>query len=235
MRIVFLDIDGVLNTVYTKEYFEGCIGIDDKNLKAVAHFIEESNKVEETKIVLSSSWRMGINKDGQEIPNSYKYLTRKLNSVGLSIYDETPILNKNMGVSQRGKEIATWILTHMERGDAGAYVILDDQVFPDFKKYGLMKNYVQTSWGHSNGGFTQKHERKALEVLYKAEERWQESLKVLPNVTAVMKAQQITNEQICALNDLRRELYGEKPIPEDDTDYEYINKIIAVVRQGKKE
>lgn len=90
MRIIFLDIDGVLNNIKTKENFRGYVGIDEKNLQALKSFIDESNKEDETKIVLSSSWRLGLDKNGDLIPFCYAYLIQRLASVGLSIYDETP-------------------------------------------------------------------------------------------------------------------------------------------------
>ena len=49
MRIIFLDIDGVLNHACTREMCEGCIGVDQGNLEAFRDLVEESNKEEETK------------------------------------------------------------------------------------------------------------------------------------------------------------------------------------------
>lgn len=44
------------------------------------------------RIVLSSSWRVGKDKDGNAIPGHYKYLEQKLEDHGLAIYDETPVV-----------------------------------------------------------------------------------------------------------------------------------------------
>ena len=169
MRIIFLDIDGVLNHACTHEMCEGCIGVDQDNLEAFQRLVEESSKEEETKIVLSSSWRVGVDQDGREIPNHYKYLTERLDSVGLSIYDETPFLkDEDDGFrweERRGYEIIEWLETHKELG-ISPYVVLDDVLFRDFLELGVSEHMVRTSWDSPRGGFTEKHIKKAMAILH---------------------------------------------------------------------
>ncbi len=55
MRIIFLDVDGVLNCSSTKERFQGFIGIDDRFAKTFASLVKKSREDEPTEIVLSSS------------------------------------------------------------------------------------------------------------------------------------------------------------------------------------
>lgn len=174
MRYVFLDIDGVLNFVGTKEGYQNFIGIDENNLNHFAHFMQSSNEIEETRIVLSSSWRMGVNNKGEEMPGINKYLNERLASVGLSIYDETPMYE---GFGVRGKEIMSWLIKHTDIQDS--YVIIDDTLFPDFRSYGLLKNFVQTSCYASNGGFGWKHERKCLEILKRQDDEVEELNKLM--------------------------------------------------------
>ncbi len=172
MRYVFLDVDGVLNYIGTKESYQNLIGVDENNLKNFANFMQSSNEIEETRIVLSSSWRIGENNKGEEIPGLNNYLKERLASVGLSIYDETPMYKRQNGFSLRGKEIMIWLLKHTNEKDA--YVIIDDQLFPDFRTYGLLKNFVQTSCYSSRGGFGWKHERRCLDILKRQNDKREE-------------------------------------------------------------
>ena len=169
MRIIFLDIDGVLNHACTREMCEGCIGVDQGNREAFRDHVEESNKEEETKVVLSSSWRVGVDQNGREIPKHYQYLTDRLDSVGLSIYDETPFLeDEDEGFrweEKRGHEIMKWLDDHKELG-ISAYVVLDDVLFTDFKELGVSRHLVRTSWDSPRGGFTEKHIKKAMAILH---------------------------------------------------------------------
>ncbi|MCR4814778.1 MAG: hypothetical protein K5879_08120 [Lachnospiraceae bacterium] len=169
MRIIFLDIDGVLNHACTHELFDGCIGVDQGNLEAFRKLVEESNKEEETKIVLSSSWRIGVDQYGKEIPNHYQYLTERLAFVGISIYSETPFYEEEddgfRWEEKRGHEIMAWLEAHKELG-IGSYVVLDDVLFTDFKELGISRYLVRTSWDSPRGGFTEKHIKKAMAILH---------------------------------------------------------------------
>ena len=63
MKIIFLDIDGVLNCQKSQSKCGGLIGIDDKKVKVLRKIVESTN----AKIVLCSSWKSGweYNKDDQ--------------------------------------------------------------------------------------------------------------------------------------------------------------------------
>ena len=164
MRIIFLDVDGVLNHSSTSEFFGPYIGIDTFNLACLAVLVEDSNKEEETKIVLSSSWRAGVNNKGAEMPGSYQYLTERLKEEELILYDETPILPQTDIFSPRGKEITTWLENHKDL-NITSYVVLDDELFPDFKEYGITKRLVRTTWYGPRAGLTPRHIAVALSVL----------------------------------------------------------------------
>lgn len=164
MRIVFLDIDGVLNSYSTKEKYNGFIGIDSALVKNLAEFINLSNQEEETNIVLSSSWRLGQDRNGDYIPDSYQYVVDKLAEFELSIFDDTPRLkwNNNFG-DHRGREITAWFYQNRDINISG-YVVLDDVCFKDFKKYEITPHLVQTSLLY-NGGFQEKYIKQALEII----------------------------------------------------------------------
>lgn len=123
MKVIFLDIDGVINSDnnYEKEYKSGRkfthdLHLDAKCLKWLKNIVSDTC----AQIVISSSWRYG---DMQSIEN----LKLQLQNVGLDIYDKTPILN----TVTRGTEIQTWLNTKSEENII--YVILDDDVdeFPE--------------------------------------------------------------------------------------------------------
>lgn len=167
MRIIFLDIDGVLNNICTGETFEGNIGIDQANLEALQKLVEESEKEEQTEIVLTSSWRIGNNRNGDELPGHYKYLTDRLSSVGLSVFDETPFFDDEddgWGIDEkRGHEIVLWLNEHKDC--ISSYVVLDDILFRDFIELGITKHLVRTVRHSPQGGLREGHINAALEIL----------------------------------------------------------------------
>lgn len=132
MKIIFLDIDGVLNVIPQ--------GFDIYGSIFHQHFIDNLHKIiSETgaKIVLSSSWRFnGI----ESIREMWNY--RKLPG---EIVDITPfdIIEKDDHLSfienaERGHEIQRWI----DENKVDKYVILDDDI--DMLS-SQMNNFVRTS------------------------------------------------------------------------------------------
>lgn len=100
-NIIFLDIDGVLNsfpydqsTSGSEEFQE----IRDFHTKKLAKIYHECN----AKIVLSSTWRT-LREDIATRP-MYDYLVKELSKYGMTIYDKTPIRSMN-----RPKEISEWL------------------------------------------------------------------------------------------------------------------------------
>lgn len=101
MKLIFLDIDGVLNTSQTfkRRYYEYKktgkynLEIDEFRLNYLRQIVEATN----AKIVLSSTWRSGFTKINNEIvPKYYKsnQLMEIFHEHNLKIYDITPC-NKN--------------------------------------------------------------------------------------------------------------------------------------------
>ena len=162
MRIIFLDVDGVLNCSTTQDRFHGIMGIDPELVANLAELVKESEKLEETRIVLSSSWRMGVNTEGVKIPDSYVYLKERLKEANLEIYDDTPRLKWSTGSRHRGREIAGWLYLNRDK-EISSYVILDDIEFKDFEKYGMLARHVKTSL--FTGGLQKEHIRQALNIL----------------------------------------------------------------------
>lgn len=105
MRVVFLDIDGVLNYAGFKKRAFGYYFVDDEKIKLLKEIVDKTD----AKIVLSSTWRLERFPDCRDTaPRSYKLyhkLVRKLKDFDLEIYSHTPILPKGC----RGKEIEQWL------------------------------------------------------------------------------------------------------------------------------
>jgi hypothetical protein len=111
MKVIFLDIDGVLNS-------EHCFKKDSKRYRIHPKYMRNLRRIVKktgAKIVLTSVMRGSIRK------NSFHYVHQIFNDYGLSIYDYT-----SKGESAiRGYEIQDWLDKHR---DVTNIVIIDDDV-----------------------------------------------------------------------------------------------------------
>lgn len=117
IKVIFLDIDGVLNCKNTLYFFRGCFGIDPYLVRILKRIISATN----AKIVLSSTWRL-------DDP-----FREEIKRHGIDFLDITPKLD-----SIRGEEIKSWLENHPE---VEQYIILDDD--SDFLEE---QPLFQTSW-----------------------------------------------------------------------------------------
>lgn len=115
--LIFLDVDGVLNSYKTG----GRYALKRKCLQRLSKIVEETN----CQIVLSSTWR----KDEYAL----KRLRRVLKYRGITISSVTPDLGKH-----RGLEISVWL---KENSYDGKYAIIDDD--SDMEEWQL-PNFFQT-------------------------------------------------------------------------------------------
>lgn len=124
MKVLFLDIDGVVNCETTMQRHRGTIGIDPY----MAFLIEKIVIATDCKIVLSSTWRHWP--DGKE----------EVEKQVCKLYDITPSIHKTEQGDDaiRGDEIEAWLSNHPE---VKKYAILDDD--SDF--YPRQKLF-RTSW-----------------------------------------------------------------------------------------
>lgn len=162
MKVIFLDVDGVLNSENDLRVFReknnitGTIlyaEVEDRPLKLLKELVEKSG----AKIVVSSSWRIGCERSGRESifgASLYEKLVRRLRDYGMEVYDITPSLSGN---AQRGDEIREWLQTC--ESDIDSFVILDDDA--DMCEF-VGTNLVQTTYKH---GLTEDAITKALQVL----------------------------------------------------------------------
>ena len=80
-NIVFLDIDGVLNSLHCSD------DIDEQKLPLLKRILDENN----AQVVLSSTWRSLEGVDNPECQRLWSYLVDTLARYDISIVSKTPI------------------------------------------------------------------------------------------------------------------------------------------------
>lgn len=164
--IVFLDIDGVVNTLqintkpFSKNsiyrdgfYFDLCHNNDKRvsNRQAVM-WLNKLCKDTGAKIVISSTWRFCEKQCTTE-----EYLRNTGLLPEIEIIGKTPIMHGHC----RGDEILSWLNTNYEKNiDEISFVILDD----DADMGNLIEHLVQCD---THRGFEYPEYVKALEILKK--------------------------------------------------------------------
>lgn len=153
--ILFLDIDGVLNTTHYLKYgddSEDPDGLTSDQAQIDPKKVELLNKIVLTTgcdVVISSSWRL-TNKlaDIREILKSRGFQGR--------IVDTTPFLSGPI----RGDEIQAWLNKHAELGSkVKSFVILEDE-----EAMGLLESRtVRTT---TDRGLTEHHANRAIQLFF---------------------------------------------------------------------
>lgn len=113
MKVIFLDIDGVLNSFRTAHAYDGYPSSRseyDKFDDVAVTLIRDLCVKNDIKVVLSSTWR--LDKNWKKLENTLK----------IPLLDRTPYLSVSTRVD-RGREIAIWLEDHPE---VTVYAIIDD-------------------------------------------------------------------------------------------------------------
>ena len=142
MNVIFLDIDGVLNSHRTCEAFDGYgyLRCEDKKLDPVAiGMLKEIQEKFGCKFVISSSWRIG-----HEV-SDFDFL-------GLDVIGLTGVSKDN---SIRGDEIQEYLDAHPEISN---YVIIDDD-----------SDMLESQFGHFvktdiRNGFLNEHFKQVFSI-----------------------------------------------------------------------
>lgn len=161
MKIIFLDIDGVVNRWDTKERAPSkVIGVEQCLIALIKQIVDATG----AKIVLSSTWRKdwAFNlMNGKD----WFYLRDEFAKQDLHFFDYTPS-HKD---SNRGREIREWL--ESTDYDIISYVIIDDEIF-DIRD--LHKGHmVKTSF---NDGITKGGVDMAIKILSKEDNPYGEVL-----------------------------------------------------------
>ena len=154
IKVIFLDVDGVLNdSKCNARVCSSLIGIRDRLVKNLAAIVEATDAV----IVLTSSWKSEWHRNtfARDQPDMGKYLQNKLAKQHLYILDKT----KDDG-DNRGEGIQRWLANHPSVTN---WIVLDDDIFPDYYAQGIIPHLIHTSF--RNGGLTTKHAERAIAIL----------------------------------------------------------------------
>ena len=153
MKIIFLDVDGVLNSADSEDRFKCFIGLDYSGVKLLKEIVDATG----AQIVLVSTWKLHWDKDNKSRQDSLgAYLDARLAEEGLTIMDKT-----GGSMSERGHGIVDWLLEH----PAESWIVLDDEIFNDYEECGIMPHLVKTSF--YDGGLKEKHVEMAINLLNK--------------------------------------------------------------------
>ena len=157
-KVLFLDVDGVLNCWSTKDRCGSYIGIDDTKVALLKEIIDATG----ASIVLVSTWKdrwfkepsLKVNQD--EMAN---YLDSKLAKFGLIAADRT----FEDDYLRRGVGILDYLEEQRQKGiEITDFVILDDEIF-DYEETNLIGHLVLTCF--EENGLEPQHEREAIEKL----------------------------------------------------------------------
>lgn len=184
MKVIFLDIDGVLNSVedcrkshWTMKAPSGVFGVSKTRIKLLKKIVDATD----AKIVLISSWKLSYDFYIKNYRKTYyrkitdreddlerrsavawcdgRYLREKLRRYGVEIMESTSDYEKSLW--DRGAAIQAWIAAHQ----VDSWAVLDDEVFPDYIECGIIEHLVQPHWaGH---GLDDYLAAKAIKILNK--------------------------------------------------------------------
>lgn len=161
--VIFLDFDGVLNSIGTKDRVphphdpkKRVRGIDDFRVKLVSDLAKESG----AKIVISSTWR-----EYNTVPELRDLLVSRGFDPSIEFLGGTPIYGAGMygwsslggGGGERGNEIDMWLHTN---GRNRVFLVLDDM----WTRFVDTGQQVMTDEGT---GFFQGNMKKARKILAK--------------------------------------------------------------------
>ena len=160
-RLLFLDIDGVLNCDASTPYLipdpeieDKYLGIDEDKLQNLKHIIEETG----AEIWLTSTWKEKWFRIRKEKQDAFaNEIDKRFANHGLKVVDKT----HDGLVSGRGCGIRHVINT-LEPAPT-AWVVLDDEHFADYTKYDIDDHLVLTDW--RTEGLTKAKAKEAIKIL----------------------------------------------------------------------
>jgi hypothetical protein len=151
MKIIFLDIDGVLNSFkYDLSRTEDDGNIDLTRLPLLKRIVDCTD----ARIVLTSSWRRLWKKDGC-FDIIGLWIESLFESAGLDIYDKTPEIDP----SERGSEVLAWLETN--KSEVDSFVIIDDML----GGWGILSDRLVRTDARIGFGLMEQHVLKAIEIL----------------------------------------------------------------------
>lgn len=161
MNIIFLDIDGVLNSMayFKANKNKGRATVSDYHLQMLAKIYHTCD----ANIVLSSSWRQLDDEFDMHVNYMYQYLIDELARYDMKIMSKTPVIEMN-----RPLEIITWLNNRVDKDNIRFVSLDDDFSKEDYDKYNIGDCLVKTTFycdDISEGGLQQEHVNKAIKIL----------------------------------------------------------------------
>ena len=148
-KVIFLDVDGVLNDRFTEEKSpDGFIGVNHSMIDHLKTVVDQTGAA----VVLTSTWKDEWSTNPDERSYDEAYLHKTLQSHGVHIADKT-----QDNTSDRGHGIVRYLESHPE---IEKWVVIDDDVFFDFEECGIMDHLVRTRYGF--GGLTNELAKQAI-------------------------------------------------------------------------
>ena len=130
MNIIFLDIDGVLNTFHfgLKDYkniYGGYLIIDPKKVEILKKICDLTN----SKVVLSTGWKYILDDELKPLDDNGKFLLEIFNEYNIPLIGKTIIIPKDLGDGKKTKfwkeyEINDYLINHLE---IKHFCIIDDE------------------------------------------------------------------------------------------------------------
>ena len=150
MKILFLDIDGVLNSWrYDQERISLQDNIDETRLPLLYQIVSSTD----AKIVLTSSWRKHWERDFDKSDSIGRHLNQLFEENGLAIFDKTIESSDN----NRTDEIRDWLANN----SVEQFVIIDDIAFGWDE---LESHLVRTNY-RIGRGLHDSHVSQAISIL----------------------------------------------------------------------
>ena len=150
MKVIFLDIDGVMNSkIFDREKGDIFMIMDPTRLELLRELVEKTN----AEIVLSSSWRSGWEKEECDCTSDVGIkLWNEFAEADIYVYDKTP-----EGYYSRAREIKAWL----NENEVESFVILDDIAYGWEE---LDDNVVRTCYSIGRG-LEKRHVDEAIMIL----------------------------------------------------------------------
>lgn len=151
MNIIFLDIDGILNTSADRR-------INRNMIKRLSGLVKETN----SKVILHSGWRFWFNENMQPLNGQAKNLQEELWKEGITLSGKTPDLSdEDIKKSQAFSKVkASEILSWLDRqSDVDGWAVLEDL---DLKNETIKKHQIMPD---PDTGLTDEDIDKAMALI----------------------------------------------------------------------
>lgn len=153
MKILFLDIDGVLNSRrydQTRDWTKQT-DIDESRLPLLKEIVTATG----ARIVLSSTWRVHWNGDKSLCDEDGKYIDETFAKYGLQIFGKTP----DLGIRADRKDEINAYLAQTEGVEK--FAVLDDYRFG----WGELSDFVVLTNPHRGAGLEREHVQQTIALL----------------------------------------------------------------------